>query len=217
MRLNLQYFGGRGSSGGKRSGGGGSGLSKEETEMLNSPEVWQAWREDPSLYQALADPNRREDMIDEMYDDGWSAESIAEQIEMADFFKKASETQTVAGVNTLYRGERPASMAEAQAKYRVGAEITTTQITSYSSDKSIAESYGHYYGGNRPAVVIKNTNTSGNFVGTKTITNGKSLTAEEVLAPKGMTSKVVATRLDTKTNTLYVTMENSAKPRRRKK
>ena len=215
--MNLQFFGGRGSGGGKnKGGGGGSALSKEETQLLNSTEVWESWREDPMMYQALADPNRKESMIAQLREDGYYPDEIAEQVEMANFFKTASETQTVSGVNTLYRGERPASMAEAQAKYKVGAEITTSQITSYSADKNVAESYGRYYGGNRPAVIIKNTNTVGDFVGTKTITNGRSLTADEVLVPKGMTSRVVATRLDAKTNTLYVTMENSAKPRKRK-
>ena len=209
MKLNLQYFGGRGSAGARSGGGGGiqvaSTLDQEMSEM---------WSEQPDLYQALSDPERFEATKRQLMADGWDEEDVKEFKGYADDLKNAAETG-LSGQATLYRGERFNSMKEAQAKYHVGAEIITSQMTSYATEKSVAQNYANYYGKTPPKVVITNTSTTGNFVGVRT--NHLGIGAdEEAIVPKGVTSKVTSTRLDKASNTLYVTMENSAKPRRKR-
>lgn len=203
-------MGGRGSGGGKRSGGGG-GLPKEI-----GVEDSQAWSEDPSLYQRLADPARREATMEELEDNfGFTFEEIKEHLSLAKSISNKAESQTVKEA-TLYRGERFNSLSAARAKYKVGAEVSTTQLTSYSTDKGLAKSYASMYG-DSTSVVITNTATTGKFVGVRTRHYGDAAgKGPEIIVPKGLTSTVKSTRYDKKTNTLYVTMENSAKPKRRK-
>lgn len=209
LTVNIQFFGGRGSGGGKHSGGGG-GLPKEI-----GVEDSQAWSEDPDLYQRLADPARREAALEDLEDSGYTFEEAKEEfLSVANDIRNRAESQTVKE-STLYRGERFNSLSAAQAKYRVGAEVSTTQLTSYSTDKGLAKSYASMYNG-KTSVVITNTATTGKFVGVRTRHYGESAgKGQEIIVPKGLTSTVKSTRYDKKTNTLYVTMENSAKPKRR--
>lgn len=202
-------MGGRGSGGGKRSGGGG-GLPKEI-----GIEDSQAWSEDPSLYQRLADPARREAALEELEEDfGYTFEEAKEYLSLAKDIHNKAESQTVKEA-TLYRGERFNSLSAAQAKYKVGAEVSTTQLTSYATNKETAKQYASLYGAT--SVVITNTATTGKFVGVRTRHYGEAAgKGQEIIVPKGLTSTVKSTRYDKKTNTLYVTMENSAKPKRRK-
>lgn len=204
-------MGGRGSAGARNSGG--SGGAKQVTSTLDQ-EMSEMWSEQPDLYQALSDPERFEATKRQLMADGWDEEDVKEFKGYADDLKNAAETG-LSGQATLYRGERFSSMKEAQAKYHVGAEITTSQMTSYATEKSVAQNYADYYGGNAPRVVITNTSTTGNFVGVRTNHLGTGAD-EETIVPKGVTSKVTSTRLDKANNVLYVTMENSAKPRKRK-
>ena len=200
-------MGGRGSAGAR--GGGGvrttSTLDQEMSEM---------WSEQPDLYQALSDPERFEATKRQLMADGWDEEDVKEFKGYADDLKNAAETG-LSGQATLYRGERFNSMKEAQAKYHVGAEVTTSQLTSYATEKSVAQNYADYYGTNAPRVIITNTSTTGNFVGVRTNHTGSGAD-EETIVPKGVTSRVTGTRLDKSNNVLYVTMENSVKPRRKR-
>lgn len=202
--LKLQLFGGRGSGGGKVEEGMSKPLDEDMSEM---------WSEDPELYQALSDPARFEAKKNELLEDGWSQEEIDEFKGYADELRIKAES-SMSGEATLYRGERFSSLEAAEAKYYVGAEITTSQLTSYSTNKQMASDYADYYGNNAPRVVISNTSTTGNFVGIRTNHTGSGAD-EETIVPKGVTSKVVSTRLDRANNVLYVEMENSAKPRRK--
>lgn len=190
---------------------------EQRVEELN-PEESQMWSEDPSVYQALADPARKEKMIDTMLEEEWydTEEEIQELVDVANKIRDLAETQTVTGVTTLYRGESFKSLAAAQAKYKVGAEISNTQLTSYATDKSVAQSYASMYG--TTAVVIKNVSKNGDFVGLRTQHYGeKPGEGVEVITPKNLTSKVVATRYDKATNTLFVDMENFETPKKTKK
>lgn len=213
LLIELQFFGGRGSGGGKGTGGGGSGKSSPK-EI--GPEESSAWSEDPSLYQRLADPDRRKRAITEMREDGYTEEEIQDFVGTANRLRDLSESQTI-DQSTLYRGERFNSLQAAQAKYKVGAEISTTQLTSYATDKNTASSYARMYGKETTAVVITNTSTKGGFVGVRMQHYGEAKgKGAEVIAPKGITSRVVSTRYNKSTNTLFVTMENSAVPTKRR-
>ena len=192
-------MGGRGSNGGKSSAALSQSLSAEISE---------AWSEDPSLYQALSDPSRAKDYIRQMKEDGWEDSEIKDIQQLANQIRDASETRVVKGINTLYRGERFDSLEQAQRKYSIGKSIENSQLTSYATSKDLATSYATMYS-KGVAVVITNTNTSGNFVGAGVHNN------EEIITPKGLKSVVKDTKFDKKTNTLYVTMENKATPRRR--
>lgn len=209
LEINLQFFGGRGSGGGKGGGGGSSG------QVLNQEDS-QAWSEDPSIYQRLADPNRREAAIDELMEDGYTSEEVDELLSFANDIRNRAETQTVNNA-TLYRGERYNSLGEAQSRYKPGAEVSTTQLTSYSTDRNVAKAYSSMYK-NKVSVVITNNSTTGRSVGLRTQHYGESAgKGKEIIVPKGMKSTVKSTRYDKVTNTLYVTMENSATPKRRRR
>lgn len=209
LYIGLQWFGGRGSGGGN-SGGGGSGRALNEEDS-------QAWSEDPSIYQRLADPSRREAAIDElMEEDGYTREEVNELLSFSNDIRNRAETQTVNNA-TLYRGERYSSLREAQAKYKPGAEISTTQLTSYSTDKDTAKGYASMYQ-NQVSVVITNTSTTGKSVGLRTQHYGEAAgKGKEIIVPKGVKSTVKSTRYDKASGILYVTMENSATPKRRKR
>lgn len=209
LLLELQFFGSRGASGGGRGGGGfGQALNQEDS---------QAWSEDPSIYQRLADPDRRQAAIDElMEEDGYTREEVYELLSFANDIRNRAETQTVNNA-TLYRGERYSSLSEARAKYRPGAEVSTTQLTSYSTDRDTAKAYASMYK-KQVSVVITNNSTTGKSVGLRTQHYGEAAgKGREIIVPKGMKSTVKSTRYDKATNTLYVTMENSATPRRRRR
>mgnify|MGYP004628557559 CR=1 FL=1 len=205
--INIQFFGGRGGDGGRGGGGGGSG------KVLNEEDS-QIWSEDPEIYQRLTDPLRREAALDLLDEQGYTREEAQELLDFANDIRNRAETQTV-NKSTLYRGERFNSLSAAQSKYKPGAEVTTTQLTSYATDKSLAKTYATMPG-TKVSVVITNTSTRGRSVGLETHHYGDAKGVREIIVPKGMTSKVKSTRFDKATNTLYVAMENSATPRKRR-
>lgn len=199
---------------------GGRGSSDDRGSTASSrlldQETSEAWSEDPALYQALSDPERAESRISQMKQDGWEDDEIKEIQEMAVNIRDLSETQVVRGVSTLYRGERFDSLAQAQRKYTVGNSIETSQLTSYADNEELAKEYATIYS-NKVAVIIKNTNKSGDFVGVRLNHSGYDKNTDpEVITPKGLKSTVKSTRFDKSTNTLYVTMENTATPRRKR-
>lgn len=208
LQYNLQLFGGRGSTGTARQSAISSKVLDEDLST--------AWSEDPELYQNLSDSERATNYIRQMKLDGWEDDEIKEIQEVANTIRDLSETQVVKGVNTLYRGERFKSLADAERKYAVGKTVETTQLTSYAIDKDLATSYATMYGKSATAVIITNTNKAGNFVGVRTNHFGTG-GDNEVITPKGLKSVVKSTRYDKKENILYVTMENTATSRRRKK
>lgn len=197
--------------GGRNSGGGKSASN----QSLDS-ESWSAWSEDPSIYQMLSNPELATATREQMYEDGWEKADVDEMQELAERFRDLSESEVVQGVDTLYRGERFRSLEEAQRIYAVGKTITNNRLTSYSTDEALAKEYARMYSG--VAVVIKNTNTKGDFVGLRANHSGyKKGTDPEVLTQRGMKSRVVDTKFDKKTNTLYVTMQNSTTRKGRKR
>lgn len=193
-------MGGRGSTGGKSFG----------TRITS--EDWEEWSQDPSIFQRL---ERGEDLSEdfyEMYEEDWESE-YSRVSNLAKAMQSRAESETV-DTSTLYRGERFNSLEEAQRKYSVGNTVTLDRLTSYSKNESLAREYATMYNG-KVAVVITNKSTKGNFVGVQTSHPG-TRNDPEVLAPRGLSSKVTKTRYDRKTNTLYVTMENSIIPRRKR-
>lgn len=196
-------------------GRGNTGTTRQPaiSSLILDEDLSSAWSEDPELYQNLSDPERADKYIAQMKRDGWEDEEIKEVQELANQIRDLSESQTVKDTNTLYRGERFSNLADAQKKYQVGSVIHNTQLTSYATDKETATEYATMYQGT--AVIITNTNKAGNFVGVRTDhygTGGDS----EVITPKGLRSVVKSTRYDKKKNILYVTMENTATPRRKR-
>lgn len=203
LKCNLQFFGGRGGSGGRR-------IESDFTE-----DEWQSWSEDPSVYQRL---ERGEDLTNDFED--WGIEDEYEEYQdMAKRMQSEAESSQLKGLATLYRGERFNSLADAQRKYAEGKTITTTQLTSYSTSKTLAEDYAKMYGNNKVAVVIENTNTNGSSVGLRANHYGYNQNNKdpEVVVPRGLESKVVGTRFDRATNTLYVKLSTNVKAKKKRR
>lgn len=201
--------------GGTSKGGGAKALNKEMRPEELNPEDSQAWSEDPSIYQRLADPRRMDSAAEEL-DDGYSLEEIQEFQDLAFKIRDMSESQTVPGVTTLYRGEQFSTLAAAEAKYKVGSEVSTTQLTSYATDIDVAKAYSKQ-GSPKVSVVITNISKQGDFVGVRMQHQGeKPGKGVEVITHQGLKSKVKSTRFDKASNTLFVEMENSAKPKKKK-
>lgn len=194
-------MGNKGASSGK---GSGAGARAEEIDI----DLATSWSEDPSTYQRLADPERRQKAIAEMKNDGYEADEIQEFLADANKIRNLAETQTLPGVSTLYRGERYNSLDSARAKYKIGAEVSTTQLTSYAEDKAMATEYARMYGSSSVSVIITNTNTKGSFPGVRMNHGERQGIGKEVIVKKNLKSKVKSTHYDKKTNTLYVSMEN---------
>ena len=181
-----------------------------------TPEDWEAWSEDPSVLQRL---ERGQDMTDyfrDQYDEDEWKSVYKDMLNLAQNMGSRAESETI-DTSTLYRGERFKSLEEAQKKFTIGNTITTSQLTSYSKDLDMARAYANMYGGNSVAVVITNTSTNGRFTALQTNHPGYTKSTDpEVLVKRGFESKVTKTRYDKNTNTLYVTMTNSVKPKRRR-
>lgn len=181
-----------------------------------TPGDWETWSEDPSVFQRLEKGFDMEDYFREQYDEDEWESVYKEMSNLARDMGYRAESETV-DVGTLYRGERFKSLEEAQKKFAVGNTITTSQLTSYSKDLDMARAYATMYGGNSVAVVITNTSTNGKFTALQTNHSGYTKSTDpEVLVKRGFESKVTKTRYDKNTNTLYVTMTNSVKPKKRR-
>lgn len=193
-------MGGRGSNGGKLSG----------TRITS--EDWDDWSQDPSFYQRA---ERGEDISEDLDEMGIYESDYDRIMSVSAEMQDRALNEILKGVKTLYRGESFRSLEEAQRKYAVGNTITNSQLTSYSTDKDLASNYASMYG-SKVAVVITNTSKGGDFVGLRAQHSGeRSGQDREIITARGFKSTVKSTRYDKKTNTLYVTMENSVRPRRK--
>lgn len=192
--------------------GGRGSIGGSLTRTRLTEEDWDTWSEDPSIYQRLEKGEDLSEDFEDMWEDEWE-EQYNRATRMAREIQNRAENETV-NTSTLYRGERFNSLKEAQQKYAIGNTVTTNQLTSYSKDQSVAKSYATMYG--KVSVIITNKNTKGNFVAAQTQHSGTK-DDPEVIVARGLQSKVTDTRYDKSTNTLYVTMTNSATPKRRKR
>ena len=198
-----------GRSGKGKSGGATTAKESKATVQELNPEESQMWSEDPSIYQRLADPKRMDSAAEELDDDGYSLEEIQEFQDLAFKIRDMAESQTVRGVTTLYRGEQFSTLAAAEAKYKVGSEVSTTQLTSYATDIDVAKAYSKQ-GSPKVSVVVTNTSKRGDFAGVRLQHQGeKPGQGVEVITPKGLKSRVKSTKFDKSTNTLFVEMENA--------
>lgn len=202
-------MGGRGSSGGSQSF---SGITDTD---------WMNWAEDPEIFQAALNGTKKPTHSQA---DGhtytqkeWNrAKKVAPEIQHLSESGEVSE-------NTLFRGESFESLLEARRVYKIGATITNKKLTSYTTNPDIATAYAEgsidFMGKNAVKVVVTNTNVNNSMRGSVGIKTDPFRIggSAEVITPKGLKSKVVSTSFDKESKTLFVRMENTAKPKRRKK
>lgn len=190
--------------GGRTSSSGMSSNSGPITDV-----DWMNWAEDPTPFQAAING---EPMPNISMADGhrYTEQELDRARKVAPMIQSKAESGTV-NEDTLYRGEVFDSLLEARRKYKVGATITNDKLTSYTRRKNTAVEYASS-SGEGVKVVIQNTSTRGRSVGVMTDPFGIG-GSDEVISPKGLKSKVKSTKFDRKTDTLYVYLENSAKPK----
>ena len=197
-------MGGRSSTGGKV----GSGITDTD---------WMNWAEDPEIFQAALNGEKKP-AVSQADGHSYTQKEWERAKKVAPEIQRMAEEGTV-NHETLYRGESFDSLKEAQRAYKVGKTITNTKLTSYATNVGVAKEYAgasiDFMPKGAVKVVISNTNLSGKSVGVMTDPLGVG-GSNEVITPKGMKSYVKNTRYDKKTNTLYVELGSSAKPRRKK-
>lgn len=216
IAINLQFFGGRGSSGSRNSGGSGGAQQVEITE-----DDWMDWAADPEPFQATLNGEKMPE-ISQADGHTYTKEEKKRIKEVAQEIQLQAES-SVTSENTLFRGESYDNLLEARRKYKVGKTITNDKLTSYATNQDIASDYAganiDFVGPGAVKVVITNTNVNnkvGGSVGVHTDPFGIGGGAE-VITPKGMKSKVISTSFDSDSSTLFVRMENKATPKKRVK
>lgn len=196
-------------------GGRGSAGTTRFTGITDTD--WMNWAEDPEIFQAALNGEKKPQLSQS---DGhtYSKAEWERAKKVASEIQRLSEQNTVA-YETLYRGESFESLLEARRKYKIGKTITNDKLTSYATNVGIAKTYAgsniDFMGKDAVKVVIANTNLSGRSVGVMTDPLGAG-GSNEIITPKGMKSYVKNTRYEQRTNTLYVELGNSAKPRRKR-
>lgn len=197
-------MGGRGSSGTSRF----TGVTEDD---------WMNWAQDPEIFQSALNGEKKPE-ISQAGGHRYSKEEWDRAKKVAPEIQKLAEEGSI-NQATLYRGESFESLLEARRRYKIGKTITNDKLTSYATNRDIAESYAganiDFMSKDAVKVVISNTNLSGRSVGTMTDPLGAG-GSNEIVTPKGMRSYVKNTRYDKSSNTLYVELGNSAKPKRRK-
>ena len=208
-------MGKRGGSSGKPSAGGSKAIDAGPDYITDTD--WMTWAEDPEPFQAVlnGEPIPRKSQAD---GHTYSQEEISRIEKVAPMIQETALTNTVSDA-VLYRGESFDSLLEAKRKYKIGKTVTNDKLTSYTRKKNIASDYaesGTYMDSSRVKVVVKNTSRKGRSVGTMTDPFGIG-GSDEIITPKGLKSKVVSSRYDKKSNTLFVEMTNNASPKKKVK
>lgn len=165
VKLDLQFFGGRGSTS-SSGGGAGSGNRKTQKEHMT-------WSEPPSKAQQLAQQNG----ID-LYDAGKQVSSVEaycgisyDSIRDAQYngrtgtsdYNKAQQIEQfiaqspVWAGGDLYRGIKLPK--ESVSQLMVGAKIDMRGMSSWSSKESVAESFAETYGGSKKSVIFRTKGT----------------------------------------------------------
>ena len=192
---------------------GGRGGSGARLGITLTQSDWEDWAVDAQPYQAAI---RGEDIPKYSSYDGhkYSKGELNRIREVATEIQRQALTSTV-DTYTLFRGESYESLAEATKKYKIGATITNSSLTSYATDSDVATAYSEanidIMGKKAVKVVITNVSQKGDSVGVVTNPLGVG-GSSEVITPMGMKSKVTNTFYDKESNTLYVAMINNAVP-----
>ena len=195
-------------------------MVKDETIKFTgiTSEDWMNWAEDPEIFQsALLGENMPSISNADGHRYTQAEKDRAKKVALE--IQRLAEEGTV-NQETLYRGESFESLAEAKKKYKIGKTITNNKLTSYATKEDIAEEYAggsiEFMGEGAVKVIISNTNLDGVSVGVITDPFGIG-GSDEVISPKGLKSYVMDTHYDNASNTLYVYLGNSAKPKKRKR
>lgn len=207
VKLDLQFFGGRG-SGGVRAPKF-TGITEDD---------WFDWAEDPEIFQAALNGEKKP-TVSQADGHEYTKEEWERAKQVAPEMQRMAEEGTV-DHETLYRGESFESLLEARRKYKIGKTITNDKLTSYAVKVGIARDYAganiDLMGEDAVKVVIANTNIHGKSVGVMTDPFGAG-GSYEIVTPKGMKSYVKNTSYDKDTKTLYVELGSGAKPKKKRK
>ena len=199
---------------------GGRGNAATRGGLTVTEDDWMDWASDPEPFQAVIS---NEQMPEVSQADGhrYTKKELDRIRKVAPEIQRMAE-EGVVDEHTLFRGESFDSLLEARRKYKIGKVITNDKMTSYAVNPDIAKSYAEgnidFKGKDAVKVVITNTNINpkvSGFVGIRTDPLGAG-GSNEIISPRGMKSKVVNTYFDENESTLYVRMETTASPKRRK-